>query len=113
MAAGPTPIRGLSHLRFVSLLVCLVVAAAATPPRFNEDIERKIDTFAKKILTCREMVGITMAVVSGKTTLMAKGYGLADRATGQPMTGSTLSGIASLTKAFAATLLTKLLSKSR
>ena len=114
MAAGSTPIRGLSQLRFVSLLlVCLVVAAATTPPSFTEDIERKIDTFAKKIMTCRDIVGISMAVVSGNTTLMAKGYGLANRATGQPMTGSTLCGIASLTKAFAATLLTKLLSKSR
>lgn len=105
------PTRRHSLLRCFPLLVCLLAAATASPSS-AEDIERKIDAFAKKILKCRQIVGISMAVVSGKTTLMAKGYGLGDRATGKPVTGSTLSGIASLTKAFAATLLTKLLSHS-
>ena len=71
---------------------------------------RKVDAFAEKLLTCRQIVGLSLAVVSGNTTLMAKGYGVIDRTTGEPVIASTLSGIASLTKAFTATVLAKLLS---
>ena len=85
--------------------------AAASAAPGSEHIEQKIDAFAEKLLTCRKIVGISLAVVSGNTTLLTKGYGVADRDTGTPFTGSTLSGIASLTKAFTATLLAKVLSK--
>ena len=95
-------------LLWVASLV--VFFTAATNGLNVEEIERKVDAFAEKLLTCRQIVGLSLAVVSGDTTLMAKGYGVINRDTGEPVITSTLSGIASLTKAFTATVLTKLLS---
>ena len=104
--------RSMRLLWIASLVVGILFTAATTGLNVErkEEIERKIDAFAEKLLTCRQIVGLSLAVVSGNTTLMAKGYGVIDRDTREPVIGSTLSGIASLTKAFTATVLAKLLS---
>ena len=56
--------------------------------------------------------GVSVAVVKDGKVLMTKGYGIRDVSTKAPVTDHTLFGIASMSKAFCATLLVKLLSRN-
>jgi beta-lactamase class C len=69
------------------------------------DLEEVIDEFVTEILQCREIVGLNLVVVQGEKTKIAKGYGFADLGHPTEVDETTLFGIASLTKGFAATLL--------
>ena len=53
--------------------------------------------------------GLTVSVVKDGKVMFAKGYGVADLSTGRKVTNNTLFGVASMSKAFAATLMVKLL----
>lgn len=55
--------------------------------------------------------GLTVSVVKDGQLLFAKGYGVTDISTNTPVTTETLFQIASLSKAFAATLLVKQLER--
>ena len=52
---------------------------------------------------------MNLAVVYGGETVYTQGYGVKDRVTNASVTNDTFFGIASLSKAFTATLLGKLL----
>ena len=80
------------------ITLCMIAGSLAEPP---PDFEANVDTFANKVLSCRDIVGLNLAVVEGDTTLLTKGYGKINRGTGDNVTPSTLFGVASLTKAFA------------
>ena len=56
---------------------------------------------------------MSISVVENGRTLIEEGLGLADLETGQTVTKDTQFCIASLTKAFTTTLLSKLISMSR
>ena len=71
----------------------------------HTDMEDAIDKFVKATLECREIVGLNLAVVRGNKTLIAKGYGISNQDTQTFVDEKTKFGIASLTKAFASTLL--------
>lgn len=83
----------------------LVVATVRT---FDQ---AKIDSFLNAALSCRQdkNPGLTVSVVKDGQVQFAKGYGVADVGTGRKVTNRTLFGIASMSKAFAATLMIKLL----
>ena len=67
----------------------------------SRDIER--------MLECRHIAGLSVAVVRGNETLLARGYGMADIANDVPMTADTPMPIASLTKAFTVEIVAQLL----
>lgn len=62
-------------------------------------------------LSCRhdKNPGLTVSVVKDGRVQFAKGYGIADLGTGHKVTNRTMFGIASMSKAFAAALMIKLL----
>ena len=64
------------------------------------------------LLSCREIVGLNLAVVRGNDTLLTKGYGSASLAQSKAVNERTLFSIASLSKAFASTLLGIVLAES-
>lgn len=65
------------------------------------------------MLACRPLTpGVTIGVVKDGKILMAKGYGVADVSTNRPVTNETLFEIASMSKAFGATLLMKQIGRS-
>ena len=76
-------------------------------------LEASVDSFVESLLSCRDVLGLNIAIVKGNETLLAKGYGVADLDTGRPVTNTTLFGLASLSKAFAATLLGKVFDDHR
>nr|KAG5699667.1 hypothetical protein BaRGS_005115 [Batillaria attramentaria] len=67
-----------------------------------------LQEFVDVTMKCKELPGLTMAVVKGNET-WAKGFGVADKETGRPVTTSTLFGIGSITKSFTTAILAMLL----
>ena len=89
------------------MLSCLMLPAIAGKP---EDIQSAIDTFVQEGLACHPYyTAFTMSVVSQGDVVISKGYGYKTVEEKQPVTNETLFGIASLTKAFTATLMLKLI----
>ena len=69
------------------------------------DFELKVDEVVSALLQCREVVSLSLAVVHDNTTVLTKAYGPANLESGVNSTESTLFNVASMSKAFAATLL--------
>ncbi|XP_061174525.1 uncharacterized protein LOC133183606 [Saccostrea echinata] len=77
------------------------------------DFEQKVDGILKKVFECRNLTpGLTISVVKDGKVLMANGYGVTDVTTKRPVTNQTLFEIASMSKAFGATLLMKQIGRS-
>lgn len=64
------------------------------------DMERLAEAFLQK----KKLPGMAMALVQDGRVLSARGYGVTDIRTGQPVKSDTVFRLASLSKAFAATL---------
>ena len=73
----------------------------------------RIDQVLKDTLDCKfksnKTVGLTVSVVRSDKVLFVGGYGFKDIEKKTPVTGDTLFQIASVSKAFASVLLTKLI----
>lgn len=99
----------------VLILLCLCSLALRTAADVNvltPELTSKIEAYVKEFMQCRGVVGLSLAVVKGNET-WTRGFGLADKGSGRPVTSSTLFGIASLSKAFTATLLGILIDESK
>jgi CubicO group peptidase (beta-lactamase class C family) len=97
------------------VVVCTTGAAAQAPPR-AEAPPRTIDELRAKIsgILLREQVpGAGIALVDGDRLLWAGGVGVADRATGRPVTADTLFRVGSITKSFVALALVQLAEQGR
>ncbi len=73
---------------------------------------RIIRRLVHRCMNSLNVPGLAIGIVSGNKTLLAKGYGLADRKRGIPVTKDTLFLIGSCTKAFTATSLGILVDES-
>lgn len=77
-------------------------------PLTTPEYENAVDDTLQQVLKCHpQNPGLTVSVVKDGRLLFAKGYGVTDVSTKTPVTNKTLFQIASLSKAFAATLLVK------
>ncbi|XP_060082792.1 uncharacterized protein LOC132562079 [Ylistrum balloti] len=91
-------------MKWLGLLVTFVTYYAFV----NADFEADVDHVIQQAHRCRHNnPGLAVAVVKNGKVILAKGYGVSDVSTGSPTTNTTIFGIASLSKAFAATLLMK------
>ena len=70
-------------------------------------LEEKITNYVTSGLGCHNNPGLSLSVVKDSKVLLAKGFGHRALDKLEPVTNETLFGIASLSKAFAATLLLK------
>ena len=70
-----------------------------------------IDQMLTSTIKCKsnQTVGITLSVVRAAEVLFVGGYGVRDKRSQEPVTVDTLFQVASLSKAFASTLLLKLM----
>ncbi|XP_033751010.1 protein flp-like [Pecten maximus] len=92
-----------SWFGLLHLVVYVTCATAAIT-----DFETQVDHVIQQAHGCRHNnPGLAVAVVKNGKVILAKGYGVRDVSTGTPTTNTTVFGIASLSKAFAATLLMK------
>ncbi|XP_052099039.1 gigasin-6-like [Mytilus californianus] len=80
----------------------------------SPDCFAKIDTIIQETFRCKskQIVGVSVAVVSSGNVILEKGYGVKDIETNDTVTADTLFGVASLSKAFASTLLVKLIEEN-
>ena len=78
----------------------------------KNDFETKVDEVVAALLECREVISLSLAVVHNNQTMLTKAYGPANLVSGVNSTETTLFNIASLSKAFAATLLGAVLKES-
>jgi CubicO group peptidase (beta-lactamase class C family) len=98
------------------VVVCSTVASAEVPPHMAEAPPRTIDELRAKIsgILLREGVpGAGIALIDGDQILWAGGVGVADRATGRPVTADTLFRVGSITKSFVALALVQLAEQGR
>lgn len=65
---------------------------------------REMEALAEALLHQKKIPGLAMALVQDGHVLSARGYGVTDIRTGQPVKSDTVFRLASLSKAFAATL---------
>ena len=79
----------------------------------NPIVEEKVQKFVQKVCKCKNIKGLTLAVVKNDRIVMTKGFGYKNLETKEKVDEKTLFGIASLTKAFAATTLVKILKENK
>ena len=72
-----------------------------------------LDTVLEPILRAARIPGAAMAIVQGRATVFARGYGHRDVAQKLPVTAQTIYPIGSTSKAFNATLLGMLVDEGR
>ncbi len=68
-----------------------------------------ISTFVDRVMSCRRIPGMNLAVVNKERVLMTKGFGFSSLENQQRVRTNTLFPIASNTKAFTVTLLAVIL----
>ena len=87
--------RALTCLAFVAALLAAPDATLAQPRPLTG-----LDAYVEKALKDWEIPGLALVVVKGDSVIYARGYGVADLATGAPVDENTLFPIASTSKAF-------------
>ncbi|XP_061172984.1 gigasin-6-like isoform X2 [Saccostrea echinata] len=91
------------------LVLCVVVILFTSINALtSSEFEAIIDGTINKALKCHpKNPGLTISIVKDGKLFFAKGYGVTDTTSNAPVTNETLFQIASMSKAFAATLLVK------
>ncbi|XP_013379773.1 uncharacterized protein LOC106151174 [Lingula anatina] len=85
----------------------LVFTAPCTSVQWSSNEETALDALIMDVLSCFNIPGLSLALVKNGRIILAKGYGVKDELSREPVKNTTLFDIGSLTKAFAATLLSK------
>ncbi|XP_067661420.1 uncharacterized protein [Haliotis asinina] len=92
-------------------LLIMSAVSAGSAGVFTDDQASKVVMFVEEVMRCRQIPGLTVAVVKGDET-WTRGFGQADIEHGVNVTEDTLFGIGSVTKAFTSTLLAMLIDDS-
>jgi CubicO group peptidase (beta-lactamase class C family) len=71
--------------------------------------EAQVDQFIANLTRCYQVIGLSVNVVLANESIYAKGFGVTDLSTKQPVDADTLFAIGSTTKAFTSTLLALLM----
>lgn len=79
--------------------------AGATVQRFDAAVEaRELERLAARVVSEARIPGLAIAVVHNGEIVTARGFGVAEAGTTQPITADTVFRVASLSKTFAGTL---------
>lgn len=97
--------------KIVSCCLAILIASAVHGSVFNSDQIHSLETFVNSLIECRNIPGLTLAVVRGNETF-TRGFGVVNMTSGRNVTSSSLFGIGSLTKAFTTSLLAMLLNET-
>ncbi len=98
----------LTFLRLLALPIALAVAltpvaAGAAPHQAHSpDTATRIDDYIRGRMPNLRVPGLSLVVVEGNQVILSRGYGVADRAAGTPMTEDTPVAIASTSKGMTA-----------
>lgn len=103
------PSRVLSALLTAASAACAITPAlAAQVPAPRAGVVATIDSLAAAFLADGPVAGVSVAVIKGRDTILAKGYGLADIENEVPATAKTVYRIGSITKQFTSAAIMRL-----
>ncbi|XP_046355300.2 beta-lactamase-like protein 4 [Haliotis rufescens] len=71
---------------------------------FGIEEKNSLDEFIRTVMKCRNVTGVSVALVKKRHIVYTAGYGVANVVTGARMTDQTLISMASISKSFTATL---------
>ncbi|XP_046556379.1 protein flp-like isoform X2 [Haliotis rubra] len=92
-----------------STLLSLCATAALWGVVYTVVDDVAVDAVINAGMGCHQTPGLAVAVVKNGNVVMSRGFGVSNIAAATPVTNTTLFGIASLSKAFTTTLLSKIL----
>ncbi len=99
--------------RATVLVLGLTLAAPAAFAQRHARLVSRIDSLAAEILRLSPTPGLSVAVMRGRDTIIARGYGLARLADSTPATRHTVYPVASITKQFTAAAVLRLVERHR
>ncbi|MHB1192913.1 MAG: serine hydrolase [Longimicrobiales bacterium] len=99
------PTRPSHVLRILTGMALALALAAPHTARAQQGPLKGLDAYVENAMKAWEVPGLALVVVKGDSVIYAKGYGVADLATGAPVDANTLFAIASTSKAFTAAAL--------
>src|SRR5919199_5715029 len=106
--------RSLSLMRVFAVPIALavaltpIIATAAPGGPQTTDSATRIDAYIRGRMPDLRTPGLSVVVVEGDQVILSRGYGLADRDAGTPMTEDTPVAVASTTKGMTALALMQL-----
>jgi D-alanyl-D-alanine carboxypeptidase len=86
-------------------VLVIALLAAASAARAQTVDPAQVDSMIRKTVSDKQIVGLSVGVMQNGKVILAKGYGVSDIATRQPVTPNTMFGIGSVTKQFTCTAL--------
>src|SRR3954452_2449341 len=108
MSMHPLLARLLPRRMGVIVALTPLVASAAPPAAQAADTAARVDSYLRGQLPHLRTPGFALVVVQGDQVIISRGYGLADRETGTPMSQDTPVQIGSTTKGMIAMALMQL-----
>jgi len=103
-------------MRWISsrwLAVLVVITLMRNTSVSAQDMSSALDAIAARVHQSRQLAGLSVAVRLGERLLLTKGYGEADVENHVPATADTMYQIGSITKAFTAASVFKLVSQGK
>ena len=97
----------------IPVLLALLLAGCASPPETPEERSAAVDEVVRNVMDDSGVPGAAVAVVQHGDVVYRQTYGVADRATGRPVTDSTLFQLASASKPIAGVVLMTLVDDGR
>ncbi|XP_067661439.1 uncharacterized protein [Haliotis asinina] len=110
-SASSTLLGSCTMARCMQALLLIAAVSAGSAGVFTDDQASKVGMFVEEVMRCRQIPGLTVAVVKGDET-WTRGFGQADIAQGVNVNRDTLFGIGSVSKAFTTTLLAMMIDES-
>jgi D-alanyl-D-alanine carboxypeptidase len=101
---------------FVATAFCVTSAACAMSAQsasLSAASQTVLDSIVERGRNELGIPGVSLAIMRGRTMILAKGYGFADRETGTAATAQTTYAIGSLSKQFTAAAIMKLVEQGR
>lgn len=103
----------ITRLAPLALLLTLGLTLAAEADHERDGLIATLDAAARSEVAAATVPGITMAVGRGNEIFFARGYGVADTMTGEPVTPATKMRAGSVSKVMTTALLAQLLAEER
>jgi len=100
-------------LALVQLTACSKKGNDTAPPPDNKSGTEKVDNLVGSFMGKNNVTGMSLAITKNGKLVYAKGYGFADKQTGQRVDTSTLFRISSISKTVTATAIMKLVEEGK
>lgn len=88
--------------KLLSFSILILALAGCNPKKNRNDIAVRIDSLLNRQVN-KDQPGMAVLIAKGDEVIFAKGYGVANLSTGEPITTKTLFNLGSISKTFVAT----------